>query len=127
MTFASRGGKMLFFHGLSDPLFSALDTTNYYDRLGAANGGPGALRQWSRLFLVPGMGHCTGGSLTTDSFDLLTALVNWVEQGVAPEAVIATPRREPTPSRPLCAYPRYAYYSGRGNPDDAANFECRER
>jgi feruloyl esterase len=124
-TFASRGGKMLFYHGISDPTYSALDTVDYYNRLAGPNGGADAVQRWSRLFLVPGMGHCGGGSLTTDSFDLLTALVNWVEQGVPPDAVIATRLGEPRLSRPLCAYPRYAHYSGRGDPNDAANFECR--
>lgn len=123
-TFASRGGKMLLFHGLSDPTFSALDTIDYYDRLVAANGGADAVRRWSRLFLVPGMGHCGGGSRTTDSFDFLTALVNWVERDVSPDAVIAKPHGAAEPARPLCAYPRYAHYQGRGDPNDAANFEC---
>jgi len=124
-TFADRGGKMILFHGLSDPTFSALDTVDYYNRLTLANGGAVAVERWSRLFLVPGMGHCGGGSLTTDSFDLLTALVNWVERDVPPEAVVAARRGEPRLTRPLCAYPRYARYSGRGDPNDAASFDCQ--
>jgi feruloyl esterase len=124
-TFANRGGKMIFFHGLSDPTFSALDTVDYYNRLSEANGGADAVQRWSRLFLVPGMGHCGGGSLTTDSFDLLTALVNWVERDAPPDAVIASRRQEPRLTRPLCAYPRYAHYSGRGDPNDASGFTCR--
>ena len=124
-TFVHRGGKMLFYHGMSDPTFSALDTVDYYNRLAGANGGTEAVQRWSRLFLVPGMGHCGGGSLTTASFDLLSALVNWVEQGVPPDTVPATRAGEPGLSRPLCAYPRYAHYSGRGDQNDASNFECR--
>ena len=124
-TFVNHGGKMLFFHGVSDPTFSALDTIDYYSRLAVANGGADAVQRWSRLFLVPGMGHCGGGSQTTDSFDLLTALVNWVERDVPPDAVVARPRGAPEPTRPLCAYPRYAHYAGRGDPNNAANFECR--
>jgi feruloyl esterase len=124
-TFVNRGGKMLLYHGLSDPTFSALDTVDYYNRLAGANGGADAVQQWSRLLLVPGMGHCGGGSLTTDSFDLLTALVDWVERDVPPAAVVATRSGAPRLTRPLCAYPRYAHYSGRGDPNDAANFECR--
>ena len=116
---------MLFVHGMSDPTFSALDTVDYYNRLGDANGGAEAVHRWGRLFLVPGMRHCGGGSLTTDSFDLLTALVDWVERGVAPEAVFASSRSEPRLTRPLCAYPRYAHYTGRGDPQSAASFECR--
>ena len=124
-TFVNRGGKMLLFHGVSDPGFSALDTVDYYTRLGAANGGADAVKQWARLFLIPGMGHCQGGSLTTDSYDSLTALVEWVERGVAPDALIAARPGEPRLTRPLCAYPRYAHYSGRGDPANASSFECR--
>ena len=124
-TFANRGGKMLLYHGVSDPLFSALDTVDYYKRLGGANGGADAVQRWSRLLLVPGMGHCGGGSLTTDSFDLLTPLVDWVERGVAPDRIIATRNAEPRLSRPLCSYPRYAHYTSRGDPQQAASFECR--
>jgi feruloyl esterase len=124
-TFTSRGGKMLFYQGLSDPTFSALDVVDYYNRLADANGGADAVRAWSRLFLVPGMGHCGGGSLTTDSFDLLTPLVDWVERGVAPDQVIATRNAEPRMTRPLCPYPQYAHYTGRGDPQQAASFECR--
>jgi feruloyl esterase len=124
-TFVNRGGKMLLFHGVSDPTFSSLDTVDYYDRLSAANGGAEAVARWSRLFLVPGMGHCGGGSLATDSFDLLTALVDWVERDVPPDAVVAARRGEPRLTRPLCAYPRHAHYAGRGDPNDAASFACR--
>lgn len=74
--------------------------------------------------LVPGMGHCGGGSLTIDSFDLLTALMNWVERDVPPDAVIATRTSEPQLTRPLCADPKYARYSGRGDPNDAKSFAC---
>jgi feruloyl esterase len=124
-TFSSRGGKLLFYHGVSDPWFSALDTIDYYQRMTKANGGPERVQQWSRLFLSPGMGHCTGGTAALDSFDLLTALVDWVEKGVAPASVTATGRALPGRSRPLCPYPQYAHYQGRGDPQSAASFECR--
>jgi feruloyl esterase len=123
-TFSGRGGKLIFWHGVSDPWFSALDTVDYYERMTKANGGPDQVRNWSRLFLSPGMGHCSGGP-SLDSFDALTAIVQWVEQGVAPERLTATGRAFPGRSRPLCAYPLHAQYKGQGNPDDAANFECR--
>jgi feruloyl esterase len=71
------------------------------------------------------MGHCSSGA-TLDQFDLLTAVVDWVEKGKAPDAVIATGPAFPGRSRPLCAWPQHAHYKGQGNPDDAANFECRE-
>ena len=123
-TFASRGGKLLFYHGVSDPWFSANDTIDYYTRLGAANGGADQVQTWSRLFLSPGMGHCQGGQ-SLDTFDLLTALVDWVEKGVAPASVTATGRALPGRSRPLCAYPKSATYKGSGDPESAASFECR--
>ena len=123
-TFSSRGGKLIFYHGVSDPWFSAQDTVGYYERLGKANGGADSVKNWSRLFLSPGMGHCQGGA-SLDTFDLLTALVDWVEKGTAPDAVTATGRAFPGRSRPLCAYPQHAQYKGSGDPQDARNFECR--
>jgi hypothetical protein len=123
-TFSSRGGKLIFYHGVSDPWFSALDTVDYYERL-AANGGPGELRDWSRLFLLPGVGHCGGGRMGLDSVDFLSAIVKWVEDGAAPDALRATGRALPGRSQPICAWPRYAHYKGSGDPDDAASFECR--
>ena len=102
-----------------------MDTVEYYERLGAANGGADAVRGWSRLFLSPGMGHCAGGAGALDRFDLLTPLVEWVEKGIAPDAVTATGRSAPGRSRPLCAYPQHAHYKGTGDPEAAASFECR--
>jgi hypothetical protein len=124
-TFSNRGGKLLFFHGVSDPWFSALDTIDYYDRMGKANGGAGQVMNWSRLYLAPGMGHCAGGTAALDAFDLLSAVVDWVEKGTAPASVTATGRALPGRSRPLCAYPQHAHYTGEGDPQDAKNFECR--
>ena len=124
-TFTGHGGKLLFYHGVSDPWFSAQDTVGYYERLGAANGGADAVRNWSRLFLSPGMGHCSGGPAALDTFDLLTPLVDWVEKGTPPDAVTATGRAFPGRSRPLCAYPQHAHYKGAGDPQDARSFECR--
>ncbi|MBV9505437.1 MAG: tannase/feruloyl esterase family alpha/beta hydrolase [Acidobacteriia bacterium] len=125
-TFSGHGGKLIFYHGNSDPWFSALDTVDYYERMTKANGGDDKVRAFSRLYLVPGMGHCNGGPETLDTFDALGAMVKWVEQGVAPESLTATGRSFPGRSRPLCAYPMHAQYKGQGNPEDAANFECRE-
>ncbi len=124
-TFYGHGGKLLFYHGVSDPWFSAMDTVQYYERLASDNGGMDATRDWSRLFLVPGMGHCRSGEAALDQFDLLSALVGWVERGEAPERVIATGAAFPGRSRPLCPYPQHAHYKGSGNPEDAASFECR--
>jgi len=124
-SFSGHGGKLLFYHGVSDPWFSALDTIGYYQNLGEANGGADQVRGWSRLFLVPGMGHCAGGTATLDRFDMLSAIVDWVEKAKAPDSVVATGTAFPGRSRPLCPYPQHAHYKGRGNSEDAANFECR--
>ncbi len=125
-TFSSNGGRLIFYHGVSDPWFSAKDTIGYYERMTEANGGQSQVKNWSRLFLSPGMGHCSGGSATLDSFDMLTTVVDWVENGKAPDSVTATGRAYPGRSRPLCAYPAHAQYKGQGNPEDAANFECKQ-
>jgi hypothetical protein len=125
-SFSSHGGKLIFYHGLSDPWFSAKDMIDYYQRMTAANGSSSKVTDWSRLFLSPGMGHCSGGSATLDNFDMLTASVNWVEKGQAPESVMATGRAFPGRSRPLCAFPAHAQYNGSGNPEDGANYSCRQ-
>jgi hypothetical protein len=124
-TFSGNGGKLIFFHGDSDPWFSPLDTLGYYRSLESANGGADAVEKWSRLFLVPGMSHCGGGP-SLDRFDMLTAVVDWVQKGVAPDSVIATGRAFPGRSRPLCAYPNHAQYTGHGNTEDASNFTCQQ-
>lgn len=125
-TFSGRGGKLLFYHGTSDPWFSSLDTTGYYDAMTRDNGGPDKVLPWSRLYLVPGMGHCGGGSAALDRFDMLTAVTDWVEKGVAPDRVVATGRAFPGRSRPLCPYPAHAHYTGQGDPQDAKNYVCRQ-
>lgn len=125
-TFSGHGGKLIFYHGVSDPWFSALDTVDYYKRLIKDNGGYEKVSKWSRLFLVPGMGHCRGGEKTVDSFDMLAAIINWVEKGVAPDGITATGKSSPGLSRPLCPYPEYPYYTGAGDINNAENFECRE-
>ncbi|HEY6456670.1 MAG TPA: tannase/feruloyl esterase family alpha/beta hydrolase [Steroidobacteraceae bacterium] len=124
-SFTAHGGKLIFYHGASDPWFSALDTIDYYQRLGADNG-PGPISNWSRLFVVPGMGHCGGGTATLDRFDMVSAIVAWVEQGTAPEKVTATGTAFPGRSRPLCPYPKYAKYRGSGNSELAENFSCSD-
>jgi hypothetical protein len=125
-TFSAHGGKLLFYHGVSDPWFSANDTIDYYERMTAANGGAAQVTNWSRLYLAPGMGHCQGGAATLDTFDLLGAVVDWVEKGTAPDGVVVTGRAFPGRSRPMCAYPKHAHYKGSGDMEDAKNFECRE-
>ncbi len=124
-SFAGHGGKLLFYHGLSDPWFSPLDTLGYYEKM-AKDTGNGSVDSWSRFYLVPGMGHCQGGSATLDRFDMLSAVVDWVEKGVAPDRVVATGPAFPGRSRPLCPYPQHAQYKGQGDTNDASNFVCQQ-
>ncbi|MGH6989126.1 MAG: tannase/feruloyl esterase family alpha/beta hydrolase [Stellaceae bacterium] len=125
-TFFGRGSKILFYHGWSDPWFSPLDTLGYYQRMAKASGGMTKVRAHSsRIFLVPGMLHCSGGP-SLNHFDLLTAVVDWVEKDKAPKSVVATGHAFPGRSRPICAWPNHAQYKGKGNPNDAANFVCQE-
>jgi len=79
-----------------------------------------------RLFMVPGMTHCAGGS-GADQHALVTAIIDWVETGKAPEFMLARKIEEDgrvSRSRPLCPYPEVARYDGTGSIDDAANFSC---
>jgi feruloyl esterase len=123
--FASSGGKLLMYHGWSDPQIPAGSSVAYYDRVLQTMGGAAA-QQTARLFMVPGMNHCGGGPGTT-SFDMLAALEAWVEQGRAPDRIQASRVTNGTPdrTRPLCAYPQVATYRGSGSTDDAANFVCK--
>ena len=124
--FKRRGGKMIFYHGASDPGPSVQYTINYFNRLTPQN----EAQDFAKLYLVPGMGHCRGGP-APDQFDLLTPLVNWVEKGVSPDSVIASGSNFPTSptarTHPLCTYPKTAKYTGRqgGDIGDAANFTCQ--
>ncbi len=124
-TFSNNGGKLIFYHGVSDPWFSAQETARYYDQLVKDNGGKEKVSQWSRLFLVPGMGHCGGGSAALDQFDMIDPIVDWVERNNAPEKITATGEVFPSRSRPLCPYPTYAHYTGAGAPEKAENFVCK--
>ena len=125
--YRQRGGKLLFIHGMSDPIFSAKDTVDYYERLAANNGGMVSTQGFARTFLVPGMNHCSGGP-ATDSFDSIQTMVDWVEKGIAPDTIAAKalPAQAdyPNRTRPLCAYPKFAKYKGSGSVEDAASFVC---
>jgi hypothetical protein len=128
-SFSGHGGKLLFFHGLSDPWFSPLETLRYYEKMAkeTSNGSAtSSVASWSRIYLVPGMGHCQGGSATLNRFDMLSAVVDWVEKGVAPDRVVATGPAFPGRSRPLCPYPQHAEYTGHGDPNDANSFVCQD-
>jgi hypothetical protein len=115
---------MILWHGLSDGVFSANDTIRWYDALDRRECGDAAA--FARLFLVPGPGHCSGGPATS-AFSPFSALVGWLERGVAPANIVATaPSGTPWPgrTRPLCAYPTQARYNGAGSVADAASFAC---
>ena len=87
--FAKRGGKIIWYHGISDPGPPVTFTTTYYNALAKKSGGLRQVDKFSRLYLIPNMGHCSGGP-ATDQFDMLTPLVDWVENGVAPEEIVAS-------------------------------------
>lgn len=122
--FMRRGGKLILYHGLSDPDISAVNTINYYQRMEDVTGMN--TRAFARLFLVPGMQHCSGGP-GPDQFDAVAAVERWVEEGLAPEKIIASHLTHGAVdrSRPLCPYPQMAVYSGTGSAVDAASFVCR--
>jgi feruloyl esterase len=123
--YMGRGGKLIMYHGWSDPAISAYGTIDYNDKVVKAVGGNDRADQFVRLFLAPGMHHCAGGP-GPNSFDMLPVLEDWVERGIAPARVIATHsvagRVERT--RPLCPHPQVARYVGSGSIDDATNFRC---
>jgi len=121
--FAARGGRMIVPHGGSDPVFSLLDTIAWWRSVDAAAGGKAA--NFVRVFPVPGMNHCGGGP-ATDRYDALAALIAWVEQGRAPDAIPASAGPgTPWPGRrrPLCAYPTMPHYRG-GDIEAAESFAC---
>ena len=128
--FFARGGKLLLSHGWTDGLIPANNTIRFYDQLQPT------LESQVRLFMVPGMDHCSGGE-GASQFDTLGVIDEWATSGAAPQRIIATrpttvggpPGAPPAPpraplSRPLCPYPQYARYNGSGDPSDAASFSC---
>jgi feruloyl esterase len=124
--FRDAGGKLLLYHGWADPGISAYGTVDYYDKVTAAVGGQAEVDRFAKLFLVPGMHHCSGGP-GPNVFDMLPALEAWVEKGEAPARVIASrvDGGSITRTRPLCPHPQVAKYSGTGSIDDAASFACQ--
>ena len=127
--FRDHGGKLIFYHGMSDSGPPWTYTAYYYDRITKRGQGKSPLEDLARLYLIPNMGHCSGGP-ATDRFDFLTPLMQWVEKGVAPDAIVATGVNFRTPpttrSRPLCPYPKTLRYSGSGDLADAPSYRCVE-
>jgi feruloyl esterase len=139
--FKARGGKLIIYHGWNDPAITPLNSVDYYESV-VKKMGQNNVDSFVRLYMVPGMKHCLGGP-GTDSFggtnDLKfddpqhsvdASLEQWVEKGTAPSSIIASKFEDQDPAhakmtRPLCPYPQAAKYKGSGDPNDAANFECK--
>jgi feruloyl esterase len=140
-----RRAKLIVYHGWSDPDISPLNAIDYFESVVSFMSRPNEegedrrglghkdrqhardrVNEFFRLFMVPGMQHCSGGP-GPNTFDMLTALENWVEKGQAPNSVTASliSGGAVTRTRPLCVYPRVAVYTGSGSTNDAANFKCR--
>jgi len=125
--FRDRGGRLVMWHGQADPLIYPGGSIDYYNHVTERMGGASKTAEFLRLFLAPGVGHCGGGAGPPPTGQL-TAVINWVENGKAPETLTAVRRDQAgtiVRSRPLCQYPRVARYKGEGSTDDAANFACR--
>ena len=132
--FRQRGGKLIAYHGMSDPVVPFAESIAYHQRVVAAQGGdPASARQevgsFYRLFLVPGMEHCRGGP-GANQLELQAALERWVDEGTPPDQILAHNREGNRPdgnlrfSRPLCPYPQRAVYNGAENPAGAESYRC---
>jgi feruloyl esterase len=121
--FTARGGKLIIYHGVADPVFSINDTIAWVRAVDAHD--RGQADRFLRLYAVPGMNH-GGGGPSTDQFAVFDALVAWREQGSAPGPLVATARASspwPGRTRLLCPYPARARFVG-GDPEHAASFRC---
>jgi Tannase and feruloyl esterase len=122
--FKAKGHKLIVWHGWSAPALTALGSIKYYEQVQGRDAG---VRDYFRMFLMPGVLHCSGGP-GPDTVDWPAVISDWVENGKAPDQVIArkaTAGGAVSRTRPLCPYPQHAEYTGRGSTDDAANFVCR--
>lgn len=140
--FRKLGHKLLYYHGAADPLIPAQNGIDYFESVAKAQKGREKAEQFFRVFLVPGLYHCAGGpgagafggsvaSPVTDAgHDVTSAVAKWVEQGAAPDRIIATKYVDNNAAkgielqRPLCAYPLVARYKGSGDPNSAESFAC---
>jgi feruloyl esterase len=139
--FIASGGKAIMYQGWQDPSVNAGPTIDFYAALAQANGGKEQLARSVRLFMVPGMYHCRGGP-GADIFgasaqipvpddrdpsrDMLWALIHWVEDGLAPESIVAARKSEGAApfTRKLCPFPQSARYDGKGRTDSASSWKC---
>jgi len=122
--FFSRGGKLLMYHGWADPLVTPDASLIMFKRINDTVGS--AASRSLALFMVPGMGHCQGGP-GTDVFDKVAAIDEWISSGTKPQSIVASHLTSGVVdrTRPLCAYPSVARYTGSGSTDDAKNFRCQ--
>jgi len=123
--FLDRGGKMIQYHGWADPQISPRSSVEYYKSVLDSQGGASKVMGSYRLFMEPGMAHCGGGD-GPNTFDMLSAVEQWKEQGKAPDQILASHMTagKVDRTRPLCPYPQVAKYKGTGSTDEAANFAC---
>jgi feruloyl esterase len=121
--FKDRGGKLLLYHGWNDTGIAPGNTVNYYSSVLAKMGEK--QDDWLRLFMMPGVGHCSGG-IGPSQANFMSALERWHEAGQAPEEITAyrVNNNRVDMTRPLCPYPQVARYKGVGSTNDAANFVC---
>jgi feruloyl esterase len=156
-SYRANGGKLIQYHGWGDAAIAPRDSIAFYEKMRTfmtqypdpRNKGSNAVDDFYRLFMVPGMGHCSGGAgpvsfgnvalddnpLPQDAqHDIVMALDKWVTEGVTPERLIGTGKIGTGPedqskgtklTRPLCPYPQVAKYKGTGSTFDAANFVCK--
>ena len=127
--FFAEGKKLILYHGYGDTAISPFRTVWFYEDLAKTSGGYDKLRDHARLFMAPGMLHCFGGDGRSD-FDTLSALDAWVNEGKAPDGIVAAklpdnkPGPKPMRTMPLCAFPEQARYSGTGDLNSAENWSC---
>ncbi|WP_255551522.1 tannase/feruloyl esterase family alpha/beta hydrolase [Granulicella sp. dw_53] len=124
-SFAKHGGKLLLYHGWADQQVAPGSSIEFYKSVLALSEDPAQASNWIRLFMAPGMGHCSGGE-GPDNFDKISLIEQWVEQGKPPAQITASHQTagHVDRTRPLCPYPQVARYNGSGNIDNAANFTC---
>jgi feruloyl esterase len=124
--FKARGGKLILAHGWADPAINPLATIAYYERIKTPDA---RLRDYVRLFMMPGVLHCLGGP-GPDIVDWFAPIASWVEHGQAPERVVAQKLGADggvVNARPLCPYPLRAVYDGKGSTTDAASYACKAK
>ena len=124
--FFAKGGKLIQYHGWSDPQIAPMHSVKYYESVLKAMGGAAKVGDSYRMFMVPAMGHCSGGP-GPDQFNAMGALERWREGGAAPDQIVAAhvSNNKVDMTRPLCPYPQVAEYKGKGSTSDAGNFVCR--